>query len=182
LPTTTDLDVARKGQEAWRNHTAGTVFVRRLDHRGDFNRHEEVGSGRVCHISPEERRMNSEMAASEELDMFRNGTLQPLRLLDTSDEARELASNPNVMSEADMRALVKGHHKTFESRLGSIRSLSALQRLRAIAHDEDAPVKRVEAIEARIRQVQPGMAQRPAPSAASAGDGRMSFGRPVTPR
>jgi hypothetical protein len=173
--------VARKDLESWKNVTLGPVFVRRLDHRGELNKVEEVPGGRTFHLTPEERRINSEQAADEDLDFFRNGQMQPVRLLDDSDEARELSSNPNLLSETDMRELVHVHAKTFEMRIKAIRNPTTLQRLMVIARDEDATIKRVEMITARLSELSPNMpamttsmGPRPAP--------RSSYGKPTTPR
>lgn len=174
---------ARKDLESWQNVTAGPVFVRRLDHRGELTKVEGVEGGKTLHLTPEERRINSESAADEGLDFFRNGQMQPLRLLDNSDEAKDLAANPNLLSETDMRALCarETHPKTFEARVKAIRNPVTLERLLAVAHAEDATIKRVEVINARLVEISPSLARQhssPAPPMES----RSSYGRAVTPR
>ena len=159
--------------ETWQNAVPGTVIFKRLDHRGEMVRIETVPGGRTFSITTEERRQNSVEAANADLDPFRNGMLTPVRLLDDSDEARELASNPNVMSESEMRTLVKGVAKTFDKRLAEVRNPATLERLLAMAHTEDAPVKRVEAIQSRLEEMQPAL---------SGGPREVRAPRPVTPR
>jgi hypothetical protein len=160
-------------QETWQNTTEGTVILKRLDHRGEFGRIETVVGGRTFNITIDERRQNSVEAASADLDVFRNGVLAPVRLLDDSDEARELASNPNVMTETDMRKFVMGG-EGFEERLAQIHNGATLDRLLAAAYEENAPVKRVEAIQARIAEVQPKIF--------ATGEQKIRAPRPVTPR
>lgn len=131
-----------------------TIVLRRFDHRGELNKHEVVAGGRQFHITPEERRLNQEMVAEDNADPFADGTLVPVRLLDDSADARELAaSNPNLMSESDMKELVAGHHKTFESKIGEITNTTTLRRLLEIARNEDASVGKVERLMARIDQL-----------------------------
>jgi hypothetical protein len=169
--------------EIWMNPTAGTVFVVKMDHRGELTRHEQVNSGRKFNITTEERRLNMERAADESLCVFRNGTLQPVRLIGEDEESRELASNPNAMSESDMKALLSGHFKTFEAKLGQVNNGATLDRLLAVAYDQDVTIKRVQAIQARISQVSTGMGMtRPRESGGPQPAARSITGRAVSPR
>lgn len=147
--------------ETWKNPTAGRVWVNRIDHRGDLKKVEIVGSGRVVHLSPAERRLNQEMAANVDQDVFANGTLTPIRLVgDDAEEAAAFAANPNMMTEGDMRTLVakpKGKADTFVERLGEIKNPGTLQRLLSLAREEDASLSRVEAIQARLGEVAPAI-------------------------
>lgn len=179
---------AKAHQETWRNATAGTVFLIRLDHRGEQTINEQVNSGRVIHLTPEERRINMEKAASESQDPFRNGIMTPVRLIDTEEDARELAANPNAMSETDMRALFKTRNPAASAALGAkliaISNLTSLERLLAMAYEEDTSVKTVERIQARIREVTTLNAS-PIPSAPRGRDksgDEAVYGRPVSPR
>lgn len=143
--------------ETWKNPTEGRVWINRLDHRGELAKVEIIGSGRVFHLTPAERRLNQEMAVNPDLDIFTNGTLTPVRLLGTDEaEAAEFASNPNMMTEGDMRALVgktKGKQDAFAERLAGIRNTATLERLLALAREEDAPLSRVEAIQGRLAEL-----------------------------
>jgi hypothetical protein len=76
------------------------VVINRLDHRGELTKHDIVDPGKKFNLTTEERRMNQELAARADMDVFSNGQLQPVRILDDVDDAREIASNPNLMSEA----------------------------------------------------------------------------------
>lgn len=144
--------------ETWKNPTAGRVWVNRLDHRGDLKNVELVGSGKTFHLSPAERRANQEQAYNTDLDVFANGTLTPVRLVGSAEEAAAFAANPNHMTEDDMRSLVnkpKGKAEVFVERLATIRNAGTLERLLALAREEDAPLSRVEAIQARLTEVNP---------------------------
>lgn len=150
------------GMETWKNPTAGRVWINRRDHRGDLKKVELIGSGKTFHLTADERRANQEMAYNADLDVFANGTLSPVRLVGSEEEAAAFAANPNHMTEDDMRALVnkpKAKTEAFAERLGSIGNAATLGRLLAIAKDEDAPISRVEAIQARLAEVSPSFAQ-----------------------
>lgn len=140
--------------ESWKNSTPGRVVLKKYTQRGDLG-DEMIAGGKVFHISPKERRINQEMAATPELDMFQNGFLTPVRLIETEEDAKEIASNPNLMSETEMADLFKGHWKTFESRVSEVSNLNTLNRLLEVASTVDAKVRQVEVIRARIEEISP---------------------------
>mgnify|MGYP003340307929 FL=1 len=72
------VDRTKSNQEAWKNVTPGTVAVLKFDKRGDLA-HEIISGGKMVNLTPEERRINQEMCAEEELDFFTNGVLVPVR-------------------------------------------------------------------------------------------------------
>lgn len=139
--------------EVWKNNAAGRVVVRKMGQYG-VETEEMVEGFRTFHISPADRKLNQERAASDKLDVFKNGMLAPVKI---GDAAEEFASNPNLMTESDMRALVKSHPKTFEKRLSELENPVVVKRLMEIARDEDCTVKRVEAIQARMDEVDPNL-------------------------
>jgi hypothetical protein len=146
--------------ETWKNPTEGRVWINRLDHRGELVKVEVIGGGRTFHISSQERKLNQEMAYNADLDIFLNGTLTPLRLIEGSEDAAAFAANPNLLSEDDMRGLVKpgrGPAKAttdaFVDRLATIKNPATLERLLSLAREEDAPLSRVEAIQGRLREL-----------------------------
>lgn len=186
--------------ETWKNPTEGRVWINRLDHHGNLDKVEIIGASRTFHITPKERRLNQEMAARSDLDIFSNGTLTPLRLIDGAADTEAFALNPNLMTEADMRDLFKVGRteatkaaigEAFDERLAAITNTATLGRLLALARDEDAPLSRVEAIQARLNEVQqPGIFAQvgadPSNGSPSSADAprpskRMSATRAVTP-
>lgn len=142
--------------ETWKNATLGRVVLKKYNQKGELS-DEMVAGHKVFHITPQERRINTEMAATAELDMFSNGQLTPVRLIDSEEDAKELASNPNLMSEDEMRDLFKAHWKTFEARVSEISNLPALNRMLELAsnNEVDAKVRQLDAIKARIEDVNP---------------------------
>lgn len=137
--------------ETWQNSTKGRIGVLKFDHRGDL-RNELVRGGMNVHLSPAERQINQEKAASAALDIFSNGHLTPVRLLEGTEDAQEIASNPNLMGESDLRGLFKAHWKTFDTRVKEITNTITLNRLLALSEDDsvNATVKQVATIKAQI--------------------------------
>lgn len=142
--------------ETWKNISAGKVWVNKLDRRGDPSV-ELVPSQGVFRISSEDRRFNQDAAANDRLDVFKNGMLVPVRLLDGSEDVADIASNPNLMSESDMVSLFSVHHKTFVSRLGEVSNTITLNRLLDIARERDEKLSKISAIEARLAELSPSV-------------------------
>jgi hypothetical protein len=188
--------------ETWRNPGQGRVVIKRLDHLGQLSNEEMVNAGATFTITALERKLNQNLAYSPEQDFFANGTLVPVDLIEGSDAAREFADNPHLVSDAEMQALVtpvRGARKAaadeaFLERLATITNATTLSRLAQLAEEEDAPISRVRAIQARLAQVeglglqQTGMVPGPDGGAPSSDDAprseirRPGTARPVTPR
>lgn len=144
--------------ETWRNVTKGRVVVRKVGALGQI-RHEMIGPGKTFHLTPQERRMNQEVAANEDLDFFMNGILQPISLSD-SEDAEFLKNNPNLLGDDEqIRRLFKANDDTFAERLAEIKNASALERLKEIAYQDEtrAALPQIRMIEARLSQVAPAI-------------------------
>lgn len=145
--------MAEVQRETWRSNIPGTIVVQKYDRRGDIVE-EIILGGRSFQISTEERLFNQDLAATEGQDPFRNGMMQPLRLLDGTEDKAEIASNPNLLSESDMQLMFKAHFKTFESKVKSITNVTTLTRLRDVANEVDATIKQLEVIDSRLKETQ----------------------------
>lgn len=168
-------------RETWRNSTKGKHAVLKFDRWGN-EVHEMVRPGQAVSLSPEERSLNMDRAADESLDVFKNGTFVPVRLLDGTEDAAEIASNPNLKSEGELEALFDLHWKKFEKEVSEITNANALVRLYELAEERDATVKQVKVIETAIKTVDPtyifGDA---ADTIESFGEAREGV-KPITPR
>lgn len=181
--------------ETWRNPGEARVVLLRLDHLGNLNREEIIRGGATFTITPRERELNSQKAYNPGLDFFSNGTLVPVALIEGSEAAREFAANPNLLSDGDMRQLVRPAQKAsakaaadgaFAERLAQIQNATTVGRLLALAEEEDAPVSRVRAIQARLAEIE-GMglavgSDTPVPTPRDEQIRRPGTSRPVTPR
>ncbi len=144
--------VANNETEVWKNVTRGRRGIHRVDAFGKVQK-ELVGPGKTVSITSEDRIHYQRIVASEKLDIFKNGAMVPVRILD-EDTQREVAENPNLMSEEDLQNLMKAQWKKFESEIGKISTLYALERMRDIAESsEDISVKKYKIIADRIATV-----------------------------
>ncbi len=144
--------------ETWMNVTKGRVVLRRVGSLGQI-RHEMVGGGKTVHITPQERRMNQEVAANEDLDFFLNGTLQPIHL-EEGEDTEALRNNPNLWGDDEqVRRLFKAGSDVFAERLSIIKNSSALERLKELAYQDEtgATVAQARMIDARLAQVAPSV-------------------------
>lgn len=150
-------------KETWKNITKGRVGFLKYDRFGEIAR-DQVGPSKVFDISPEERVMNSDRAANKDLDIFNNGWLVPVRLLEDNDLSKEVASNPNLMSESDLRGLFSLQWRAFEKKVDSIDNLIILKRLQNLAEEDDSinvTVKQSKVIDDRIEALTDDSENRP---------------------
>lgn len=143
-------------QETWRNASNGRVGINKLDRHGELDQ-RLISGGVTILLTPQERAINQDMAANEELDVFSNGTMVPVRLIDAAEDTDSIKSNPNLKSEEDLKGLFKLQWKNFEKELSQIKSSVVLQRIREIAESQDATVRQMTVIDNRIKEVDPGL-------------------------
>ena len=141
-------------KESWRNATKGIHGVLKYDKFGN-EVHEQVRPGQTVQLSTDERLLNMDRAADESLDVFKNGTFVPVRLLDGTEDKAEISSNPNLKSEDELRDLLGLHWQKFEPAVEAITNVSALSRLLEIAQEEDATMRQFRIIESHIRKIDP---------------------------
>jgi len=145
--------------ETWKNATRSTVVLKRFDRAGRLT-DDVIRGGQTFHITPDERRLNQEIAATDDLDMFQNGLLAPVKLIETAEDVEQFKSNPNHMSEDDMLALLQSRSaKAFRDRVSEITNPVTLKRLLEMAQTEEAnaTVKQVEFVSSRLQEVSPSL-------------------------
>lgn len=140
--------------ETWEAN--GRVVIRKSDARGNLAPFM-VNRGKKFTITSMERELYQDRAASEETDPFKNGLLVPVRLIEGSDAQRLYADNPNTMAEEDIRKLFKSHWKVFEKKVAEISSPYILNRMLAMAEENDAgvTVRQASLVENRLDEVAP---------------------------
>lgn len=148
------MSEVEEATETWRNQSNGSVWVWKTDRFGRM-KDETVKSGGKFNITPLDRQNNQERAASPGQDLFSNGTLAPVKLLDTADDVREIAENPNLITESGMVKLFSLHHTKFDARLAEIENATVLKRIKALAENEEtgATLRQVRRIEDRLDEV-----------------------------
>jgi hypothetical protein len=140
--------------ETWKNGTQGLIVLRKFGVQGHLIE-EQVPGGRTVHLTPRERHLNQEKAADESLDVFKNGMLLPVRLVDSEEDTPELQANSNAMSETAMKALFRSQIATFRKKVSEISNRNALERLVQVCSEVDGSVRQLETIQARLEEVSP---------------------------
>ena len=121
--------------EIWRHSGAGRVFLTKFNAAGTETS-VAVGGGKTVTLTPQERRLNQDRCASDKLDFFKNGTLVPVRLVESEYDFEELANNRQVMSDEEIAALLTGHPSTFKKRVEELTNPVTIQRIIDAAGDE----------------------------------------------
>lgn len=143
--------------ELWENTTAGRICLRFYNQQGMLV-DKLVGSRQKFQITPKERLLNQEMAADNTLDVFKNGTFAPVRLIESAEDLEEIRNNPNLVTDVDMKAMLSDRRslKALQAHLDSITNPYALKRMLEIANeDEGSTARQVKAIEERLKAVSP---------------------------
>lgn len=157
--------------ETWENIGNARFVLKRFSSKGDLV-DEMIPGRKKFHVTTRERQLNMEMAADDESDPFSNGMFSPLRLLDSTEDAKEIAANPNLLGESEMSGLFKMRIDHFRKRLETVTNVVVLNRLLQVASECDAPLSKVEAIKARTIEVAPPDFVEQAPPEAAAPSSR----------
>lgn len=142
-------------KEVWKNITNSRIGYLTLDKHEDPVR-KQVRGQKLLEVTPRERIYNSDRAATDELDIFNNGWLIPVRLLEDDELSKEVASNPNLLSESDLRDMFKLQWRAFEKRVNEIDTIMILRRLEDLAENDDSinvTVKQSSVIQNRIAEL-----------------------------
>lgn len=147
-----------KRLETWQNACHGRIGVLKFDRWGQM-KSETVRAGAKIKVTAEERQINSEKAANESLDIFKNGYLVPVDIFDGTEDYKEIASNPNLLGEKELTGLFKGTQKAFAAKVETITNAQTLRRLLDLTEDEDvaATVKHQKIIENRLIELEPDL-------------------------
>lgn len=148
------LQAVPEEYEVWRNAALGTVVLKKFSELGVLIEVRVNGGGKV-QLTPHERRINEEATAHPSLDVFLNGMLTPVKLIDSDVDTATLQANPEAMSETGMKALFHSQIKTFGTRVGEISNVITLRRLLEVAEEVDASLRQVKVINDRIAEVTP---------------------------
>jgi hypothetical protein len=146
-------------KEIWKNDSNSDSWILTKDHNGKLVSTPVRAHNQVM-ITTEERQINQTRAYSPAVDIFSNGSLSPVRLLEDADDYAEIASNPNLLSEDDMKAIFKLTAAKFKARLAEIDNATAISRIMEIANSESEEVTvsmpQFKAIERRLAEVTHG--------------------------
>lgn len=143
-------------KEAWQNTSRGSVYVKKYGARGEETTVRVLG-GQVVTLSPEERRLTT-MAIppkNKHLNVFENGVLVPLQLVDSAEDYEEIASNPNLLGDSDIREALREKTPTLKKTLAEISNVNLVRRFQELAAEEEdkMTMPKIRAIEARLEEL-----------------------------
>lgn len=145
----------RAAFETWVGNTDSVVV---LVTRGEYAIEKDlrVEGRKKFQITPADRRMNQDRIADPRFDPFLNGTLAPVSLVEGEWDNDLLRSNPNVLTEEEMKSLLKERNpQKFAERLETVDNEATLRRLLEIAYEVDASVSRVAALQKALTENAP---------------------------
>lgn len=143
-------------KEAWQNTSRGSVYVKKYGARGEETTVRVLG-GQVVTLSPEERKLTT-MAIppkNKHLNVFENGVLIPLQLVDSAEDYEEIASNPNLLGDSDIREALREKTPTLKKTLAEISNVNLVRRFQELAAEEEdkMTMPKIRAIEARLEEL-----------------------------
>jgi len=149
-------------KETWENPTRSNIWIKTFDPQHNLRSERIKPQGKIA-LSVEERLINQDLAWDSKDDIFKNGTLVPMRLIESAEDYAEHANNPNNLSESDMVALFKLTAAKFKARLEEIENVAALDRIVKLSETDDvgATMAQVKAAAARLNEVSPSRVGKP---------------------
>lgn len=137
-------------REIWENRTKSTFWVEKSNVKGDLELIRVHPGGKID-ITSEDRRLNEEKAVSRDGNWFANGALSPAFLVEDAEDYAEVRSNPNVLSEAEIKDLLKLTAPKLKEALAEIDSPLVLQTLVDIIEAGDVDVSHAKAKAVKVR-------------------------------
>lgn len=143
--------------EVWKNTAAGMRWCQVVDARGRENA-KLVQSGRAFTITPFNRQLNQDMAASPKQDLFRNGTFVLVKAAKDTD--MDEIESPDSLTDSEVLGLVHdilAKTLTAEQVVRDITSPIALNRIHTqLVLEEDAPKHAIEVVKAKKAKMEGG--------------------------
>ena len=140
----------KENVEVWQNTTAGLRWAEVTDRQGRQTS-RIVKGGRTFLITPFERQLNQDAAASAELDHFRNGTFVLVKAATDTDMAE--IESADSLTDAEVLGIVHNlmaKNTTVKKALYEIKSPVALRRIFELAVIEDISKSQVDEIKAML--------------------------------
>lgn len=150
--------MARQALEIWENVTEALLGLLKLDHRGANAEVLVRGGGKVT-LTPEEREINEAMIPDEKFNPFRNGMLRAVKLTDSPDATP--VDSSAALSDEELAEFFKKPAAAFSKALKEVESSVLLQRLVTHGEQNEATVKQVDAVKARLAEVDPPLTSIP---------------------
>lgn len=160
MPTDVDPYDPFIGLEAWQFTGAGKLYVAQFTGKHGEVSFEAILGGKTFHLTPAERRLNSQRCINDQADPFKNGTCVPIELTEKTpaQDRAFIESNPELISDEEIAALVKGG-KTAKAdgalaeKLEAISNPITLVRILTAATAADVALSKMNLIQMRIAEV-----------------------------
>jgi hypothetical protein len=143
--------------EVWKNTTHGMRWCKYHDRSGNENT-RIVNSKRTFSITPLDRQLNQDIAATPQLDLFRNGTFELVR--EAGDTNLEEIQSSDSLTENEVIALsveTLGSPEKVDYYLRDIRSPIALNRVLDQYVADDVDKSAIEYVKAKIAKFDPSV-------------------------
>jgi hypothetical protein len=171
VPADTEPIPVQADVETWQNETLGIVAINRV---GEYGRQtvDLIQGGRRFQVTPQERRMNQNATNSTEQDVFTNGTLRPLNLIDGDPDTERLMANPNILKEGELSAIFLLKGEMFRQRIAEITNPASVSRIIDLARDpaHEASLFQYECVKRREMELR-GDFDEPKTSTVTSGNG-----------
>lgn len=138
--------------ETWENVAKGRIQIWKMGRQGQPEAFVLPPGGKVT-LTPEDRLYNQDIALTEFGDFFRNGTLMPVRLVDTAVDYAEVADNPNHLAQSDIEDLIKAKVADLRVKLAEITNPVTMARIHEIADEMDLTASKRAAVEERYAEL-----------------------------
>lgn len=129
--------------ETWENVAQGTNYIITENRRGDETQSPITGHGRKFRLSTYERMLTEEKALDVRNNPFKNGSFRPVIV----PQGIDVQSNPNAMSDDDIRRLFASSDVAWEEYMLVIDSPATLARMISMAEESDLSLKRYRRLE-----------------------------------
>jgi hypothetical protein len=135
--------------ETWENVAVGVNYIIRENRRGD-NEYFEVKGNRQFKLSSYDRMLTEDSIVDHKHNPFRNGAFRPIIV----PEDVSIESNPNAMSNDDIKSLFRSSETAWDEWMDLIDSPATLKRMIDMANngEEDLSVRRLRQLESMYEQ------------------------------
>jgi len=149
------VEEARAELEVWQNTSSGAKWYVCYDRQGRETT-KVVKGGRTFTISSFERQINQDLAASPEMDLFRNGTFVLKK--ESAETDRAEIESPDALTDAEIEEMVREvMHGSVDIAdvIADISSLVTMNRIYEALVVEDASASTIEKVKTKIAELDP---------------------------
>lgn len=136
-------------QETWENVGLGGIQIFKFGRNGNPEPFIVKGGAKIS-LTPDERVYNQDVASTEAGNFFGNGSLMPVRLVDTAADYAEIVENPNHYADSDIEKLLALKVGELRAKLAEIDNPVTIRRVHEVAANTDLTTTKVQAVQDRF--------------------------------